>query len=216
MGRKIKNGFAARKTLPKEKIKRRQNTPKVFVEQNRLREILERIRPRALKPVNEVGTGVDFTFVGIKIDQKFSFGALGNNNIKIRVKNKELLNQSDWTLCINNSGKAILFPTRRLANFVLRENEIIKKNLLIDKGSFSEHSVSLEHFFESEAVKPITCDLTAKSLLKALREMNEKQTGKKAQKQKWFSMFLGPNRQLKLMPKSQIELAKLDYLRKRN
>lgn len=190
-----------------EQKRRAPAPPKMFIIQNRLRGILEKIRPRSMKPVREKGTGVDFVFAKIKIDQKFSFGSLGENVIKIRVAERKLLNESQWTMCITKKGTAVFFPTRRLTNYVSREMGTIQKSLLIKKSKYSEHSVSLTDFFESEGVKPIECELTSKALIKALKEMNEKETGKKQQRS-WFSMFFGPNRQLKLSSPTRSQIVR--------
>jgi hypothetical protein len=199
-GRKEKaSGFKARKTLATEKKRRAPETKRVFIIQNNLRRLLGEVRPRSMKPLEEEGTGRDYVFSGISIDEKYSFGHLKQGNIIVRSKNKQLLNKSKWTMVIDINGKVRFFPTTKLAQYIEKNWERVNQSLLENKTKYKTHAINLEEFIEHERPETITCQLTKKSLLNALKEIREREKGKE-QRRHPFAIFMGRNRQLSFGP----------------
>jgi hypothetical protein len=143
---------------------------KHFQQQNRLRVLLERVRPRAMKPQQEFGTGVDFVFAGKKIDFKFGFGTLGQDTISVRMNGNELINKSDWTMVCNERGDIMIFGTDRVRDYVKMNRSKMKQNMFLNKGTYTLHRISLAEML-GDARYPGNIR-SGKHLLKALKKMN--------------------------------------------
>lgn len=141
-----------------------------FRAQNKLRILLDRVRPRSLKPQQELGTGVDYVFAGKKIDFKFGFGTLGKDTISVRMKNGELLNKSDWTMVCNERGDIYIFNTNKIRSFVKINGSVMKKNMFLNKGTYTMHKVNLNEMLGSVQYQGNI--RTAKGFLRALKKMN--------------------------------------------
>lgn len=115
--------------------------------------------------------GIDFEFEGITFDQKFSFGDLGKNIIKIRVQNRKLLNKSDFTLCIDELGEIEIFSTNKLAEFVKKNWGIISKNRLEQKKDYVSYKINLFDFYRIENVICIKTQMTKGDFKYALSEI---------------------------------------------
>lgn len=169
------NKKSTHKKLPPKKREPRKlgqiKNPQFVRDQNKLRELLARVRPRSLKPVNEVGTGVDYIFSGIKFDRNFSFGMFGQGNIVVRVRNGELLNQSNWIMSVSRNGEIEFYKTSRLNNYIKRNIGSVQKNIIAVEEGYSKSVINLKEFFADEGVNPIKCKLTYKSVLDALKEV---------------------------------------------
>jgi len=142
------------------------------LEQNALRSLLKKILPAEIKPIEDHLFGVDYFYRGAAIDQKFSFGALGENTIKIRVRERRLLNDSDWTMIINKQHKAEFFETEKLALFVKKNWGIVQKRLVEKKDSYSEYAVRLDDFYKIERVEPLNARLAEQELFEALEQIS--------------------------------------------
>ncbi len=135
--------------IPKKKSFRK-NIHKInpnCLKQNSLRSKLKKILPNTMKYVEDNIYGIDFEYNGITIDQKFCFGDLGNNVIKIRVKNRRLINKSDYTMCINENEDILIFKTSQLSQFVNKNWGIIQKNRIEEKKNYVTHKVNLNDFY---------------------------------------------------------------------
>ncbi len=168
--------FETRQRLNRAKEKMKSAGPKMhpngkhFQQQNRLRDILEKVRPRAMKPQQEFGTGVDYVFAGKKIDFKFGFGTLGHDTISVRLLGTELLNKSDWTMVCNERGDIMIFSTNRIRDFVAMNRSTMKQNMFLNKGTYTLHKIPLGELLGEVQYKANI--RSAKSLLKALQKMN--------------------------------------------
>jgi len=159
--------------LRKEKLRRRPLThQKSAIEQlrlqNKFRTLITRIAPTGLKQVHEIGTGVDFIYSSIKIDQKFSFGVLGENKILARVNEhansgeQKLINESNWMMVIRQSGKVDFFETKKMAEFIQRNfGSLQRLNRVESRNPHIECAVDLEQFYKDSITKPkiISVDL---------------------------------------------------------
>ena len=96
--------------------------------QNELRKKLIKIKPNNMKPIEDNITGVDYKFGKTKIDQKFSFGDLGENAIIIRTK-KKITKRIGLTLIINKEQKLNYSKQENLLN-LLKNWGIVQKILL--------------------------------------------------------------------------------------
>jgi len=157
----------------KERLRRRPLThQKSAIEQlrlqNKYRTLITRIAPVGLKPVHEIGTGVDFVYSSIKIDQKFSFGVLGENKILARVNEhansgeQKLINESNWMMVVHQSGKVDFFETKKMAEFIQRNfGSLQRLNRVISKNPHVECAVDLEQFYRDSITNPkiISVDL---------------------------------------------------------
>lgn len=154
--------------------------------QNSMRREFYNIRmSSALKPVKEIGSGVDFihwfTRKGkkheLRIDLKFSFGALGENDIKVRVSKdaKRLLNNSDWVLALDRNRDMIVFPTAKLAEYVTKCWGTVSKARREEKWAYASYGINLAHFFAQMGVNPITAKMNPYGLEKALQQMRAQQ-----------------------------------------
>jgi hypothetical protein len=138
------------------------------LKQNTIRQELKKILPESIRQIEDTKYGIDYLYKGTTIDQKFSFGALGENTIKIRVKNRRLLNNSDWTMIINKNNEIELFETHKLAAFVKKNWGIIQKRLIGKKEEYSEYAVSLPELYALESIAPITAGIKKEELERAL------------------------------------------------
>lgn len=137
--------------------------------QNELRKKLIEIKPNNMHPIEDNITGIDYIFGETRIDQKFSFGDLGENAIIIRTRKRRLLNASDWTLIINKEQKIELFQTRKLAEFVKKNWGIVQKNFIEKSKNYEKYKIQLNEFYEKENVVPITTDLLENKLHSTLK-----------------------------------------------
>ncbi|MEI7961627.1 MAG: hypothetical protein WCI04_04805 [archaeon] len=161
------------KKRKKKTIKIKSQNNAHFKIQNELRKLLEKIRPRSMKPVHEVGTGTDYIFAGKRIDFKFCFGELGENTIKVRMRENELLNNSDWSMICNQKGETLIINTSKIRDYVKMNASLMKKNVLLIKDTYTVHKLNL-----SKMLGDVKFDrnlLSAKSLLKSLKKMNRKE-----------------------------------------
>jgi|GEM_PF-1732189 len=140
-------------------------------EQNQLRTHLKKILPIEMKPIEDPHYGIDYSYNQITIDQKFSFGALGENTIKIRVNNRRLTNKSDWTMIINKNETVELFPTKKLALFVKKNWGLVQKRLVGKKRTYFEYAIKLEELYRIENITPLRSELEEKVLNENLRTM---------------------------------------------
>jgi hypothetical protein len=125
-----------------------------------------------MKPIEDPHYGVDYEYNGVTIDQKFSFGALGENTIKIRVERRgELMNNSNWTMIINSKWETELFETKKLAGFVKRNWGLVQKRLIEKKETYSAYAIKLEEFYTIEGITPIKAELKQEDLILALEEI---------------------------------------------
>ena len=142
------------------------------LEQNQIRSLLKKIIPQEMRPVEDPHYGIDYLFGETSIDQKFSFGALGENTIKIRVYGRRLINNSNWTMIINKNHTIELFPTAKLAMFVKRNWGIVQRKLVTKKQHYWEYAIRLNDFYKIERIKPIYAELETDSIITALNEIN--------------------------------------------
>ncbi len=161
--------------IPKKKSFRKNLGRKiapVCLEQNNLRSKLKKIKPSLMQPIEDNEFGVDYFFNGITIDQKFSFGALGENTIKIRVRKRKLLNKSNWTMIVNKKGEIEFFETEKLADFVRKNWGIIQKHRLEEKKDYTSYAVKLNDFYKIEDVKVTKTIFNKEDLLLTLKEIS--------------------------------------------
>ncbi len=126
-----------------------------FFKQNKMREELLQILPSEMNPVEDSEFGIDYYYKGISIDQKFCFGELGKDTIKIRVRKKELLNKSNWTMLINENREILFFKTKKLKQFVKHNWGLIQKNFVCKKWNYTEYYVRIKDLCRIEKVKII-------------------------------------------------------------
>lgn len=117
--------------------------------------------------------GVDYLYKGLRIDQKFSFGSLGNHSIKIRTRNRRLLNKSDWTMIINNEEELEFFETHRLADFVKKNWDIVQKRTVEKKETYNAHSIKLDELYYQEKIVPIKSELLEKEIAQTLNDLTK-------------------------------------------
>jgi hypothetical protein len=140
------------------------------LKQNNLRIQLKNILPKSIIEIEDNMYGVDYEYGDITIDQKFSFGDLGENSIKIRTKNKRLLNNSDWTLIINKNEEIELFETKKLAEFVKQNWDLVQKRTICKKRSYNSHIIKMNELYFIEKITPITLPLD-KDLTSTLNDL---------------------------------------------
>lgn len=141
------------------------------IRQNSLRSEFKKAIPKNMKHIEDNIYGIDFEYNGITIDQKFSFGDLGNNTIKIRAKNRQLINKSDWTLCINEMGDIELFPTHKLAEFVKKNWGIVAKGRIEQKKDFVTYRINLDDLYRIENVICFKSNINEIEILDTLNEI---------------------------------------------
>lgn len=137
--------------------------------QNELRKKLLEIKPNNMKPIEDNVTGIDYIFGITRIDQKFSFGDLGENAIIIRTRKRRLLNASDWTLIINKNQKIELFQTKKLSDFVKKNWGLVQKNFVEKTKNYEKYKIQLDEFYKKENIIPITTDLLENNLHSTLK-----------------------------------------------
>jgi len=125
------------------------------LKQNEMRKELMNLLPQEMNSVEDSEFGIDYYYKGISIDQKFCFGDLGKDTIKIRVRKRELLNKSDWTMMINENREIIFFRTKKLKQFVKRNWGLVRKNFLGQNRRYSEHFVRIRDLCRTEKVQLI-------------------------------------------------------------
>ncbi len=143
----------------------------ICLKQNSLRSKLKKILPREIKHIQDSTYGVDYYYNGITIDQKFSFGELGNNTIKIRAKNRKLINKSDFTLCINEYGEIEIFKTNKLAKFVNKNWSMVQKNWIDQKKDYVNYKVNLDDFYRISEVISYKTNMEKNEFCEILNEI---------------------------------------------
>ncbi|MFA6268235.1 MAG: hypothetical protein WCW13_00045 [archaeon] len=151
--------------------KKMNNVDPICLEQNYLREYFKKILPEEIKTVEDPRYGVDYEYKGTTIDQKFSFGELGNNTIKIRAANRKLLNKSNWTMVINKDCKIELFETKKLHLFVKKNWGLVQKRLVEKKREYYSYAIRLDDLYKYEKVTPIVCEIEKENFQKTLEEI---------------------------------------------
>ena len=141
------------------------------VKQNQLRREFKKKLPKSVQPIEDSVYGVDYLYKGIKIDQKFSFGDLGEHAIKIRTQNRRLLNKSDWTLLITRDETIEMFETKKLAEFVKRNWDLVQKRTIEKKTRYNSHIVSLDDLYYIEKIAPIKSDLIEDEIAQTLNDL---------------------------------------------
>ena len=141
--------------------------------QNQMRSHLKRILPREIKSIEDPHFGIDYLYNEITLDQKFSFGSLGENTIKIRVYERRLINNSDWTMIINKNESIELFPTKKLALFVKKNWGIVQKRLVGKRNNYSEYAIKLDELYELEKITPIVSEVNEFAIKEALGKINK-------------------------------------------
>lgn len=124
-----------------------------------------------MTPFEDNEYGIDYYYKGISIDQKFCFGDLGKNTIKIRIRKKELLNKSDWTMMINENKEIIFFDTEKLKEFVKNNWTIIQKNFVAKKFNYSEHFVKIKEFCKIEKTELIKTKMNKEEIEHTLKKL---------------------------------------------
>jgi len=141
------------------------------LKQNQMRKELLTIIPREMTPVEDSEFGIDYYYKGISIDQKFCFGELGKDTIKIRVRKKELLNKSNWTMMINENREIMFFKTKKLKQFVKRNWGLVQKNFVCKKWFYTEYYVRIRDLCRIEKVKIIETNMDKYFLSEALQKI---------------------------------------------
>jgi len=154
-----------RKASYRKKIK---NVPEACVLQNEIRKEFSQILPKEMLPIEDTEYGIDYIYKGITLDQKFCFGALGDRTIKIRVRNRNLLNKSDWTMIINKDKRIEFFETKKLAIFVKKNWGMVQKRLVQKKEYYSEYAVKLAELYWTEKVTPYETSINEEELFTAM------------------------------------------------
>ncbi len=166
-----------RKISFRKKIQQKINP--TCMEQNKMRSVLLEMIPKEMEIIEDAHFGVDYLYRGIKIDQKFSFGALGKNTIKIRVKNRRLVNNSDWTMIINKNWELEFFETGKLEEFVRKNWSTVQKRLVEKKKYYAEYSIKLDELYQLEKIEPLKANLEKEMLINGLSQIefieNEKE-----------------------------------------
>jgi hypothetical protein len=157
------------------------------IKQNSLRSNLKKILPNKTKHIEDTIYGIDYEYNGITIDQKFSFGDLGNNAIKIRARNRKLINKSNFTLCINEYGEIEFFKTLALAKFVNKNWGIVQKNRVDQKKDYVSYKVNLDDFYRISEVISYKTNMDKKEFSEVLNEITH--NFYKEQKQNEFIKF---------------------------
>ena len=150
--------------------KKMNNIEPACFEQNTIRSLLKKVLPKEIKHIEDNYYGVDYKYKGITIDQKFSFGELGNNTIKIRVRNRELINKAEWTMIINKDWEMELFQTKKLAAFVRRNWGIVQRGLVEKRQEYNSHSIRLEELYKFEEITPIKTKIEQNAIFESLEE----------------------------------------------
>jgi len=168
----------------RKKLNGKPTLPKAVIRQNQLRgKFNSMIKQLSLTPTREIGTGIDYLhnfFMGkkrktIRIDLKFSFGDLGEHVIKVRARNRKLINESEWIFAIDRESQIHIFPTKSLKQYVHANWENLSRKLVINKGSYQEMLVSLFDLYAKLGVKPIIAGLNTKEIIEALAKMKKQQ-----------------------------------------
>ena len=139
--------------------------------QNQMRKELISSIPKEMSSVEDGEFGIDYYYKGISIDQKFCFGELGKDTIKIRVRKKELLNKSDWTMMINENKEIMFFKTKKLKQFVKRNWGIVQKNFICRKWAYSEHYVRIRDLCRIEKIELIKGKMESEFFIYAMNKI---------------------------------------------
>ncbi|MFA7133987.1 MAG: hypothetical protein WC122_03320 [archaeon] len=142
------------------------------LKQNEIRKEFTKTLPKEMIPFEDSEYGIDYYYNGISIDQKFCFGDLGKNTIKIRVRKKQLLNKSDWTMIINENKEIIFFDTQKLKEFVKKNWSLVQKNFVSKKLNYSEHFIKIKDFCRIEKTELIKTKMNKEEIKNTLKELS--------------------------------------------
>jgi hypothetical protein len=139
--------------------------------QNQYRKKFRKNIPKEMREIEDNFYGIDYEFKGISFDQKFSFGDLGENTIKIRTKKRLLLNKSDWTLIINRKKEIELFETKKLAEFVRKNWDLVQKRTIEKKKQYNSHIIHLDDLFRNEDIVSIKTHIDSLEFANTLEDL---------------------------------------------
>ncbi len=134
----------------------------VMQEQVKILRIVDSIMPIQAKTVSDAKTGIDYVFFNTSIDRKFGFYNNGEDSIKVRMKDGQLVNSSDYTLVMHKDRIEIL-PTQRIRDYVRKHPKKIQfdPKLPQRKGRggqvmFDQARVTLSDVYKQEKCIPAT------------------------------------------------------------
>ena len=141
------------------------------LKQNQMRKELIQTMPKEMTPIEDSEFGIDYYYKGISIDQKFCFGELGRDTIKIRIRKRELLNKSNWTMMINENKEILFFRTKKLRQFVKRNWSIVQRNFVSQKRNYSEHYVRIKDLCRIEKIELIKTTINDDFFLQVMEKI---------------------------------------------
>lgn len=162
------------------------------ISQNRLRARMKTIsKALGLKPVKEIGTGVDYKAIikrgkikkGITLDLKFSFGAMGEGVIAIRIKNKRLINNANYAFAIGRNNQLHVFKMGKLEQFVKQHFGKLPASQKVDRGNHDVYPLNLSEFYKTMKINPIIVPFNSQGVntaLKTIRNIELPQTAEPA------------------------------------
>lgn len=133
----------------------------VMQEQVKMLRIVDSIMPIQAKTVSDAKTGIDYVFFNTSIDRKFGFYNNGEDSIKVRIKDGQLVNNSDYTLVMHKDRIEIL-PTQRIRDYVrkypkrLQFDSNLPQRKKKGKVLFDQARVTLSDVYKQEKCIPAT------------------------------------------------------------
>ena len=140
----------------------------------------------------EFGTGVDYYLrviakgqsIKVPIDFKFSFGEhFGDGFIKVRVTLKskgkqKVINESKWVIASDAKGKAVIFRTAALQQYISKFTGRIKKAHQIEKLHYVEWPINVSDLLYHTQTGLIKTKLNSASIKIALEKIKKIEAAK--------------------------------------
>ena len=161
--------YTLNKNIFNPRFKRKINSNCII--QNNYRNEFKNIIPSIMREVEDNFYGIDYIYKNISFDQKFSFGDLGENVIKIRTQKRRLLNKSDWTIVINKNKELEFFQTKKLEEYVKKNWCIVQKRTIDKKKKYNCNLIYLDEFYNSENFVPIKISIENEQFVQTLNDL---------------------------------------------
>lgn len=173
---KVPQKFYLRKTNPSQKV--------TMKEQLKMLKIVDSLMPIQAKTVSDAKTGIDYVFFNTSIDRKFGFYDKAEDSIKVRLKDGQLVNNSDYTL-VMHKDRIEIFPTQRIRDYVKKHPKRLQFDPKLPKRKgkggqvlFDQARVTLSDVYRQEKCIPATVTIPVLKIARGEAKLKMKEAAK--------------------------------------
>jgi hypothetical protein len=153
-------------------------------EELRMIKIVDSLMPLTARAVKDTHTGIDYNFFDTTIDRKFGFYDKEEDSIKVRLKNGELINNSDYTM-VMHKDRIEMFPTQRIREYTKKYPKRVHfdPNLPARRKKsgeiiFEQARITLSDLYRQQKCVPVTISIPLLRIARGEDKLRLKDTGK--------------------------------------